>query len=50
MDSGAEFVFDNVRGRGIDGEHDGLRRYNAVGTYGHFHPESGLFDDFMDFS
>jgi len=47
VNSGAEFVFDNVKGRGIDGEHDGLRRYNAVGTYGHFHPESGLFDDFM---
>lgn len=47
VDSGAEFVFDNVRGSGIDGEHDGVRRYNAVGTYGHFHPESGLFDDFL---
>lgn len=47
VDSGVEFVFDNLKGRGIDGEHDGLRRYNSVGTYGHFHPESGLFDDFL---
>lgn len=47
VDSGVEFVFDNLKGRGIDGKHDGLRRYNSVGTYGHFHPESGLFDDFL---
>ncbi|MFW6071251.1 MAG: cobyrinate a,c-diamide synthase [Candidatus Bipolaricaulota bacterium] len=50
VESGAEFAFDDLRGAGIDGSHDGLRRYNAVGTYGHFHPESGLFDDFLDYA
>lgn len=44
---GAEYGFDVLKGQGIDGEHDGLVKGNSIGTYGHFHPESGLFDDFL---
>ncbi|MBS3765786.1 cobyrinate a,c-diamide synthase, partial [Candidatus Bipolaricaulota bacterium] len=48
VEDGAKFGFDVLKGKGIDGEHDGLVKGNSVGTYGHFHPESGLFDDFLE--
>ncbi|WP_224332713.1 cobyrinic acid a,c-diamide synthase [Haloprofundus halobius] len=44
----ARFAFDVVRGKGIDGEHDGLTEYRTLGTYAHVHPESGAFDRFVD--
>jgi len=47
-DADARFAFEMVRGTGIDGDHDGLTEYATVGTYAHFHAESGLFDDFVE--
>ena len=44
----ARFAFDVERGRGIDGQHDGLTEYRTLGTYAHVHPESGAFDAFLD--
>jgi len=44
----AQFAFEVERGDGIDGAHEGLVEYNAVGTYTHFHAESGIFDSFLD--
>ncbi|MES3518191.1 MAG: cobyrinic acid a,c-diamide synthase [Natronomonas sp.] len=43
----ATFGFDVERGDGIDG-HDGLTEYQTLGTYCHFHAESGVFDAFLD--
>ena len=42
-----EFAFDVSRGTGMDGSHEGLMRYNSLGTYTHFHGESGAFDRFI---
>ncbi|KTG10984.1 cobyrinic acid a,c-diamide synthase [Haloprofundus marisrubri] len=44
----ARYAFDVVRGKGIDGDHDGLTEYRTLGTYAHVHPESGAFDRFVD--
>ena len=44
----ARFAFETVRGRGIDDDHEGLTEYATLGTYAHFHPESGLLDAFLD--
>ncbi|XVH31615.1 cobyrinic acid a,c-diamide synthase [Haloferacaceae archaeon DSL9] len=44
----ATYAFDVERGRGIDGDHDGLTEYETVGTYAHVHPESGAFDRFAE--
>ena len=44
----AQFAFDVVRGDGIDDERDGLHEYETLGTYCHVHPESGVFDAFVD--
>jgi cobyrinic acid a,c-diamide synthase len=46
-DADARFAFETVRGSGLDGEHDGLTEYATLGTYAHFHAESGLFDAFV---
>ena len=46
--SDARFAFKTVRGEGIDGEHDGLCEYSAMGTYAHVHPESGAFRRFVE--
>jgi len=43
-----EFAFDVSRGTGMDGSHEGLMRYNSLGTYTHFHGESGAFDRFIN--
>ncbi|ELZ11675.1 cobyrinic acid a,c-diamide synthase [Halovivax asiaticus JCM 14624] len=48
VDGDARFAFETVRGTGIDGTHDGLTEYRALGTYAHVHPESGAFDAFLD--
>ena len=46
--SDARFAFETVRGHGVDGDCDGLTEYATLGTYAHFHPESGVFDAFLD--
>ena len=43
----ARFAFDVVRGRGVDGERDGLTEYRTLGTYAHVHAASGAFDRFV---
>jgi cobyrinic acid a,c-diamide synthase len=48
VDADARFAFKTVRGDGIDGDHDGLREYESLGTYAHVHAESGAFDRFVD--
>lgn len=48
VDADARFAFETVRGKGIDGEHDGLLAYDSLGTYAHVHPESGAFDRFLE--
>jgi cobyrinic acid a,c-diamide synthase len=48
VDADSRFAFETVRGDGIDGEHDGLREYDSLGTYVHVHPESGAFDRFLE--
>ena len=40
----ARFAFAVERGQGIDGDHDGMTEYKTLGTYSHFHAESGAFD------
>jgi cobyrinic acid a,c-diamide synthase len=47
VDDDARFAFDVVRGRGIDGDHDGLTEYRTLGTYAHVHAASGAFDRFV---
>jgi len=47
-DADARFAFETVRGTGVDDDHDGPTEYATVGTYSHFHAESGLFDIFVD--
>ena len=44
----ARFAFEMVRGAGIDGANDGLREYNTLATYGHFHVGSGAFDYLLE--
>lgn len=44
----ATFAFAVERGRGIDGDHDGLTEYRTLGTYTHFHVESGVFDTALE--
>jgi cobyrinic acid a,c-diamide synthase len=44
----ARFAFDVERGRGIDGDHDGLTEYRTLGTYAHVHAASGAFDRFVE--
>ncbi|MFC7154264.1 cobyrinic acid a,c-diamide synthase [Halomarina halobia] len=46
--SDARFAFDVARGRGVDGERDGLLEYRTLGTYAHVHAESGAFDRFVE--
>ncbi|SFR36271.1 cobyrinate a,c-diamide synthase [Halogeometricum limi] len=47
-DRDARYAFEVVRGAGFDGANDGLTEYRTVGTYGHFHAESGAFDAFVE--
>jgi cobyrinic acid a,c-diamide synthase len=47
-DPDARFAFEVVRGAGVDGASDGPVEYRTLGTYAHFHPESGAFDEFLD--
>ncbi|MDS0293769.1 cobyrinate a,c-diamide synthase [Halogeometricum luteum] len=47
-DSDARFAFEVVRGAGVDGANDGVEEYRTLGTYAHFHAESGAFDAFLD--
>lgn len=44
---GADYAFEVTKGEGMDGTHEGLVRYNSLGTYTHFHPESGAFDSLI---
>jgi len=44
----ATFAFAVERGRGIDGDRDGLTEYRTLGTYTHFHAESGVFDTALE--
>ncbi|MFB6359850.1 MAG: cobyrinic acid a,c-diamide synthase, partial [Halobacteriales archaeon] len=44
----ARFAFDMERGEGMNGQRDGLQEYRTLGTYCHFHAESGAFDTFID--
>jgi cobyrinic acid a,c-diamide synthase len=44
----AEFAFDVNRGDGIADGKDGLTAYRTLGTYAHFHAESGVFDGFVE--
>ncbi|MEF8779442.1 MAG: cobyrinic acid a,c-diamide synthase [Haloferacaceae archaeon] len=44
----ATFVFEVERGDGIVDGLDGLAEHRTLGTYAHFHPESGAFDAFLD--
>ena len=44
----AQFAFETKRGKGIDGDHDGLMAHESLGTYMHIHPESGGFDHFLE--
>ncbi|MDS0297861.1 cobyrinate a,c-diamide synthase [Halogeometricum sp. S1BR25-6] len=44
----ARFAFEVVRGAGVDGANDGIEEYRTLGTYAHFHAESGAFDAFLD--
>ncbi len=46
--SDARFAFEMKRGKGIDGDHDGLTEYRTLGTYCHVHAESGAFGTFLD--
>ena len=48
VDPDARFAFDIERGSGIDGAHDGLTEYRALGTYCHVHAESAAFDRFLE--
>jgi cobyrinic acid a,c-diamide synthase len=44
----ATFAFDVKRGDGIADGKDGLTAYRTLGTYAHFHAESGVFDRFVE--
>ena len=44
----ARYAFEVVRGAGVDGANDGLLEHRTVGTYAHFHAESGAFDAFVE--
>lgn len=44
---GADYAFQVMKGEGMTGTHEGLVRHNSLGTYTHFHPESGAFDSFL---
>lgn len=44
---GADYAFRVRKGEGMDGTHEGLVGHNSLGTYTHFHPESGAFDNFL---
>lgn len=46
-DADAQYALAVQRGTGIDGDHDGLTEYATVGTYSHFHPASGWFDQLL---
>jgi cobyrinic acid a,c-diamide synthase len=46
--SDANFVFDVLRGTGIDDAREGLTEYQTLGTYCHVHAESGAFDQFVN--
>ncbi len=48
VESDARFAFEMKRGKGVDGDHDGLTEYQTLGTYCHLHAESGSFDRFLD--
>ncbi|MBS3737006.1 MAG: cobyrinate a,c-diamide synthase [Candidatus Bipolaricaulota bacterium] len=47
VQSGADYAFQVEKGEGMDDRHEGLVRYNSLGTYTHFHPESGAFDSLI---
>ncbi len=47
VENDAQFAYELVNGEGIDGDYDGLCVGEVVGTYAHFHPESGAFDAFL---
>jgi cobyrinic acid a,c-diamide synthase len=44
----ATFAFDVKRGDGIADGRDGLTEYRTLGTYAHFHAESGVLDRFVE--
>ncbi|MFT4882759.1 MAG: cobyrinic acid a,c-diamide synthase [Natronomonas sp.] len=44
----ATFAFDVQRGDGIEDGKDGLTEHRTLGTYAHFHAESGVFDRFVE--
>ena len=44
----ATLVFDVERGDGIHEGRDGLAEYRTLGTYAHFHADSGAFDGFLE--
>jgi cobyrinic acid a,c-diamide synthase len=44
----ATFAFDVKRGDGIAEGKDGLTEYRTLGTYAHFHAESGVFDRLVE--
>ncbi|MFB6214758.1 MAG: cobyrinic acid a,c-diamide synthase, partial [Candidatus Bipolaricaulia bacterium] len=44
---GGDYAFRAIKGEGMEGTHEGLVRYNSLGTYTHFHPESGAFDSYL---
>lgn len=44
---GAEYAFQVTRGEGMGEGYEGLVGYNSIGTYTHFHPESGAFEKFL---
>lgn len=48
LDSDARFAFEMKRGKGVDGDHEGLTEYQTLGTYCHLHAESGAFDRFLE--
>ncbi len=47
IDGDPSYAFEVSRGSGIDGGHDGLMYRNSLGTYTHFHGESGAFSAFL---
>ncbi len=47
VQSEADFAFRVKRGEGMGEGYEGLVGYNSIGTYAHFHPESGAFEGFL---
>lgn len=43
----ARYAFTANRGSGITGESDGITEHQTLGFYGHLHPASGAFNEFI---